>query len=94
MANDASTADDDDSETEVETGTSEAGGDDTLFNPEPWMLHGLGLFSTKWWKPNKKMRKKCKREQEEFVGRLFDHWTADYFHSDKERQLHRSLTSH
>jgi len=92
MSNDTSTTDDDDnSGTEVETGTAKAGGDDTLFKPEPWMLHGLGLFSTKWWQPSKRMLKKCRQEQEEFGGRLSDHWTADCFHSEEDRQLYHSV---
>jgi len=92
MSEDTSTTDSDaDSETEVETGIAEAGGDETLFNPQSWMLCGLGLFSTKWWKPSKRMLKKCRKEQEEFVGRLLDHWTADYFHSEEDRQQHGSV---
>jgi len=37
------------------------------------------------------MIKKCRKEQEEFVGHLLDHWMADYFHSDEDRQLYRSV---
>jgi len=89
MHNDDSTTDDD----EVETGPAEEGGDDTLFNPQSWMMTELGFFSTKWWKPKRGMLKKCRKEQDKFVGHLLDPWMAeaDYLQSEEDRQLYHSV---